>query len=1016
LADKLAKDMSDFPKGSEWRKWDLHIHTPLSIVQGYGGDAKFGAFIDALEKLPPEVRVVGITDYYFTDGYERVIKAKQRGRLSNIEKIFPILEFRIDTFSSASRSDLAKVNLHILFNLDESQIDAEIENVKMQFLGKISISRKDKERALSLGKDAFTLLADKLQDGFDNLIPKTDEVFDVLKKPEWENKTFLFLGYKEWSNVDFGGKLKETKRELLSRADAILTAGEINDNKKSGVKEFGLDTPFLHSLDIHDFDELGPNYECNTWIKADPTFQGLKQIIHEPKSRVFIGDRPPVLGRVDRDKTRYISALSIDHDKDYYGRLGKWFKDITMEFNKELIVIIGNKGSGKSAIADILSLLGDTKQREFSFLNKDKFRANNNRLAANFCAHIDWASGQSSPTKPLSDDENADHVESVRYVPQNYFEKLTNEIEIKGFRSEIEKIIFAHLRDKEKFGHPDFAELRAYKARSIDREIAALENDVRDVNREIIALEEKKHPEFLEKIQSEIASKEREIDQQEKLLVAARKSAAPNQNQDNNITKAASAMEKLRTRKDDAEKQLHEYQAKIGKIYRDQEELRQIKTDVLSIDRTVTGFINSNKDRMANQELDIKKIVRWEIDTSIIEAKLEEVDKKREEIEPLLVDVEDIENGAHPDTAKEASIPWKIHELERRISGHQQKMSVGQRQNEQSKQQVLDITAQIKKLRGDENDPVHDTLRFHQKQKEFAEKKLDSALKDARNKRIQISLAIYRQKKKLLDLYESFKKPVSNLIEKQKMLRAYNVNIESSFNVKSDFFRGFLDYIHKGKVGSFYGTDDGERTIRQIVASADLGQENGIASMLEKIIEHLEHDRRKYVGDNGKRVISDQITDLDGFYSYVFSLHYLEPKYELKLGGKHLHELSPGERGVLLLVFYLMLDKENIPLILDQPEDNLDNKSVYKLLCKFVRHAKKRRQIFIVTHNPNLAIGADAEQVICVSIHKEKENEFSFVSGSIESPEINEKIVDILEGTMPAFTKRRLKYQGRNDS
>nr|WP_087869857.1 hypothetical protein [Bathymodiolus platifrons methanotrophic gill symbiont] len=83
------------------------------------------------------------------------------------------------------------------------------------------------------------------------------------------------------------------------------------------------------------------------------------------------------------------------------------------------------------------------------------------------------------------------------------------------------------------------------------------------------------------------------------------------------------------------------------------------------------------------------------------------------------------------------------------------------------------------------------------------------------------------------------------------------------------------------------------------------------------------------------------------------------------------------------------------------------------MLSKFIKQAKKKRQIVMVTHNPNLAVGADAEQIIHVCIDKTNKNEFSFVSGSIENPEINKSIVKILEGTKPAFDKRKLKYQGQ---
>ena len=102
-------------RGSEWHKWDLHVHTPKSIVNNYGGDTDeiWEKFISALENLPTDVKVLGITDYYFIDGYEKVMEYRTKGRLKNIEKIFPILEFRIDTFGCGSQNNLQKINQSI---------------------------------------------------------------------------------------------------------------------------------------------------------------------------------------------------------------------------------------------------------------------------------------------------------------------------------------------------------------------------------------------------------------------------------------------------------------------------------------------------------------------------------------------------------------------------------------------------------------------------------------------------------------------------------------------------------------------------------------------------------------------------------------------------------------------------------------------------------------------------------------------------------------------------------------
>ena len=154
----------------------------------------------------------------------------------------------------------------------------------------------------------------------------------------------------------------------------------------------------------------------------------------------------------------------------------------------------------------------------------------------------------------------------------------------------------------------------------------------------------------------------------------------------------------------------------------------------------------------------------------------------------------------------------------------------------------------------------------------------------------------------------------------------------------------------------------------------------------------------------------EQVKDIQDLYDYLFSLDYITPKYELQLDEKALEKLSPGEKGLLLLIFYLQLDRKDIPLIIDQPEDNLDNQSVFRVLAECIRKTKKSRQVILVTHNPNLAIGADAEQIIYVQIEKSNNCKFSYESGSIENPRIKKLIVDILEGSQPAFVRRRLKY------
>lgn len=123
--------MPNSQRGSEWRKWDLHVHTPLSIVQDYGGDTDevWETYITALEALPPEIKVLGINDYLFIDGYEKVLSFKEAGRLQNIELLLPVIELRIDRLVGSEQ--LMRINFHVIF------ADAEhlgVEQIRAQFI------------------------------------------------------------------------------------------------------------------------------------------------------------------------------------------------------------------------------------------------------------------------------------------------------------------------------------------------------------------------------------------------------------------------------------------------------------------------------------------------------------------------------------------------------------------------------------------------------------------------------------------------------------------------------------------------------------------------------------------------------------------------------------------------------------------------------------------------------------------------------------------------------------------
>lgn len=150
-------------------------------------------------------------------------------------------------------------------------------------------------------------------------------------------------------------------------------------------------------------------------------------------------------------------------------------------------------------------------------------------------------------------------------------------------------------------------------------------------------------------------------------------------------------------------------------------------------------------------------------------------------------------------------------------------------------------------------------------------------------------------------------------------------------------------------------------------------------------------------------------------------------KYNVEEEGDKLESMSPGKRSFILLKILIDLDNSKWPILIDQPEDDLDAKSVSKQLVKYLKEKKKERQIIIVSHNPNLVVGADSEQIIVAnqggSNSKNKSNQFEYVMGSIENSftkqdeecilygkGIKEHVCDILEGGEEAFKKRQSKY------
>jgi len=144
--------------------------------------------------------------------------------------------------------------------------------------------------------------------------------------------------------------------------------------------------------------------------------------------------------------------------------------------------------------------------------------------------------------------------------------------------------------------------------------------------------------------------------------------------------------------------------------------------------------------------------------------------------------------------------------------------------------------------------------------------------------------------------------------------------------------------------------------------------------------------------------------------AWLFSTDHISVGYGLQYDGVDIEQLSPGTRGIVLLLLYLAIDAEDVrPLIIDQPEENLDPQSIFNELVQRFRTAKHRRQIIIVTHNANLVVNTDADQVIVAMCGPHRPGQLPLISyecGALENPRIRQHVCDILEGGERAFKER----------
>ncbi len=1022
----------------------MHLHAPGTKLNDQFRVDYGDVWSEYCRKLhESDVVVFGITDYFSADGYFHAI-AEFDERYPDSEKLFlPNIELRTGDVVNRAQEE---VNTHILFNPFRSDYKTKI----WSFLQALKTNKTKSEGRRNIRASELTE-----KHHFEEATTTREFIREALEETYGRDADLLdYLLIITAANNDGIRPERGKKRKLLITdeidkfSDGFFgNAANVDyylDCKRGEDKSEHFDPkPVLSGCDAHSLDELDERLGQvvsnmdgivlePTWIKADLTFEGLKQIIFEPQNRVLICEEPEIERRVRENKTKYIDALHVTCIDEYQGQHGIWFDDEEILLGKELVAIIGNKGSGKSAVTDIIGLLGNSHNQTsesssrnpdelFSFLNSEKFLKRG--CAKNFSGTLTWYDG-TPDQKTLNDKIVRNLPEKVEYLPQKYLERVCANIADDEFRATLNEVIFRYVKDAQRYRQTNLDDLIAYMTQQANEDIVNAKHLLHLANEKVVSVEKKLVTDYQIEIKERIRLKNEELDAHKSI----RPPEKPKPADEDSTATGAVEIEKLTQEIADCNETISQLVNEQNEVNSVAQELRQIRQ---AIEREARG-LNDLKSQygltLESTGLSFDDIVKLEINYSKLDALISDKGQRYREIDDLLVTSQDIaerfRDKEEDDTAIEAAKAKSI--VCKKASLQEKKIQLVERQDKPAREYqdyltLLEIWAsKEKEICGDEQNPAVDSLRGLEKELENISTNYPAKFQAERAEQIRFSKSVFQKKKNLTQLYDAIKQSIDAEIAKcRDDLGDYSISIEVGLRFDPDFIDKFLGYINQGKKGSFYGTEEGRAMLCELCEAVDDWEnENEIFGALDAMVDALHFDRRSDLPDsedearNIFKQMKNQEEPVVELYDYLYGFDYLIPKYDLKVDQKDLSELSPGERGGLLLIFYLMLDRQDIPLIIDQPEDNLDNKSVYEILVTFIKQAKKRRQIVLVTHNPNLAVVADAEQIVHVSIDKkESKHEFDFFSGSIENPRINQAVVDILEGTLPAFDNRRLKYR-----
>ncbi|WQV20570.1 AAA family ATPase [Helicobacter pylori] len=363
----------DHSKGSSWHKWDLHAHTPYTnLNKEYKCSEE-----EFIQKLcDSQIDCIGLTNYFKFN--EKEFDLKEKIEKKGI-KVFYNLEVRLDYQNKEDQC----LDFHIIFSdkVTQQEIDNFLKNADA------NVGGTEKK------------LADLEKDDFDKAVVNFDQLLECLEKESLKLRGKYLLGF--LSRGHGNSRSSSNHKKIVKKVHFLIHSSNDQENLKKD-REFWLEynKPLLQSSDAHKEEQIGNKY---TWIKAEKTFEGLKQIIYKPKTRVSIDENKPQdpLYKIDCVGLNFDKAVKIANEKGEIPFCYAGFNE-TLFFSPYFTCVIGGRGSGKSTLLQLIASAIKNK----SFVKGLEFEAK----------------------KYIEIQPDIDIVDSVEYLAQNEVEEFATNV------------------------------------------------------------------------------------------------------------------------------------------------------------------------------------------------------------------------------------------------------------------------------------------------------------------------------------------------------------------------------------------------------------------------------------------------------------------------------------------------------------------------------------------------------------------------------------------------------------